>query len=64
MGIGFLEALIILAVVLIFGGWKSLPNIAKAAGEFCSVFKKSYKEAESEGAEDVAEITTEADGSK
>lgn len=46
MGIGLLEGVILLAVILIFGGWKALPNIAKSAGEFCSTFKKSYKDAE------------------
>ena len=34
--------------MLIFGGWKALPNIAKSAGEFCSTFKKSYKDASKE----------------
>ena len=48
MRLGFLELIIILAVILIFGGWKSLPKIAKSAGEFCSTFKRSYKDSEAE----------------
>lgn len=64
MGIGMIESLILLAVVLIFGGWKALPNIAKSAGEFCSTFKKSYKDASKELEDEeavIADIGDEAD---
>lgn len=43
MRLGPLELLIILAIILVFGGFKQLPRIAKAIGQSKKILKEEMK---------------------
>lgn len=43
MRLGPLELIIILAIILVFGGFKQLPRIAKAIGQSKKILKEEMK---------------------
>lgn len=44
MGIGFLEALLIIVIALVFFGGKKLPQLGKSLGESIRSFKEGMNE--------------------
>ena len=54
-GLGMGEALILLAVVLLFFGGKKLPQLGSALGKSLTNFKKGLKEGKEEEANDKIE---------
>lgn len=67
MRLGPLELLIILAIILVFGGFKQLPRIAKAIGQSKKILKEEMKndDDESESKNDqqlLADSVTAEDG--
>lgn len=67
MRLGPLELLIILAIILVFGGFKQLPRIAKAIGQSKKILKEEMKndddESESENDQQLlADSVTAEDG--
>lgn len=48
MRLGPLELLIILAIILVFGGFKQLPRIAKAIGQSKKILKEEMKNDDNE----------------
>lgn len=54
-GLGMGEALILLAIVLIFFGGRKLPELGSALGKTLTNFKKGLKEGEQESIEQDAQ---------
>ncbi len=57
-GLGGMEILLILAVVLLLFGAKKLPELAKGLGKSIKEFKKASNEAEAEDEKPVAAATS------
>ena len=59
-GLGMWEALILLAVVVVFFGGRKLPELGSSMGKAITNFKKGLKEGQEEGAPQVEENKKES----
>lgn len=65
MRLGLLELILILAIILFCGGFKQLPRMAKAIGQFKKILKEEIKNDDDENESDqqllADSVTTEDD---
>lgn len=65
MRLGLLELILILAIILVCGGFKQLPRIAKAIGQSKKILKEEIKNDDDESESDqqlLADSVTTEDG--